>query len=222
MLARLRSSASVLAQRHTRTMATLPPLPDSTPSDDAALKKAASTINDLLGSSDGLLPMSAPAPPVPLLARASSSTLPAFVNIPPAQDPLLHYLTSTIMKHGRRQKASRITARTLLYLHTFTRAEPLPLLRQAILAACPAVRTLNHKTGAKVIFKPVPLTEKQRVHYGVEWILKASNSKPGRNLEERLARECIGVLNGESDALKWRDDMHKFATVNRGNAGARV
>ena len=137
------------------------------------------------------------------------------LNIPPAEDPLLHYLTSSIMKHGRRSKAARITSRTLLHLHSFTRSEPLPLLREAILAASPAVKCLTHRHGAKNVHKPVALGEKQKTRFAVQWILEASDSKPGKTLEERLAREIIAVLEGNSKALAKKMELHRLAMVNR-------
>jgi len=139
------------------------------------------------------------------------------LNIPPAEDPLLHYLTSSIMKHGRRSKAARTTSRTLLHLHSFTRSEPLPLLREAILAASPAVKCLTHRHGAKNVHKPVALGEKQKTRFAVQWILEASDSKPGKTLEERLAREIIAVLEGNSKALAKKMELHRLAMVNRGN-----
>ena len=151
----------------------------------------------------------------PPVASTSKSKLPPVLNIPPAEDPLLHYLTSSIMKHGRRSKAARITSRTLLHLHSFTRSEPLPLLREAILATSPAVKCLTHRHGAKNVHKPVALGEKQRTRFAVQWILEASDSKPGKTLEERLAREVIAVLEGNSKALAKRMELHRFAMVNR-------
>ena len=145
----------------------------------------------------------------------TSTSQPKSLNIPPAEDPLLHYLTSSIMKHGRRSKAARITSRTLLHLHSFTRSEPLPLLREAILVASPAVKCLSHRHGAKNVYKPVALGEKHRTRYAVQWILDASDSKPGKTLEERLAREVIAVLEGNSKALAKKTEVHRLAMVNR-------
>ena len=149
------------------------------------------------------------------VASTSKPNLPVMLNIPPAEDPLLHYLTSSIMKHGRRSKASRTTSRTLLHLHSFTRTEPLPLLREAIFAASPAVKCLSHRHGSKNVMKPVALGEKQRTKFAVKWILEASDSKPGKTLEERLAREVIAVLEGNSRALAKKMELHRIAMVNR-------
>lgn len=148
-------------------------------------------------------------------ASTSKSRLPAMLNIPPAEDPLLHYLTSCIMKHGRRSKAAHITSRTLLHLHAFTRCEPLPLLREAISAASPAVKCLSHRHGSKNVHKPIALGEKQRTRFAVKWILEASDSRPGKTLGERLAKEVIAVLQGDSKALTKRMELHRTAMVNR-------
>jgi len=151
-----------------------------------------------------------------------STSIPSVMNIPPAEDPLLHYFTSSILQHGHRAKAARLTSQTLLHIHAFTRAPPLPILRQAVFDAAPAVRTLMHRQGGKTVAKPVALGEKQRTRFAVQAILKASESKPGRTVAERLARELIAVVQGDSEALKKKVEIHRFAMVNRGNAQTRV
>ncbi|KAF8889800.1 ribosomal protein S7 domain-containing protein [Infundibulicybe gibba] len=147
------------------------------------------------------------APPV-------APTAPHLMNIPPPQDPLLHYITSSLLTHGHRARASRITSETLLHIHALTRAPPLPILRHAVFAAAPAVRTLMHRQSGKTVPRPVALGEKQRVRY--------ARNRPGRTVQERLAREIVAAVQGNSDALKKKEEAHKFAMVNRGNAQTRV
>jgi small subunit ribosomal protein S7 len=138
-----------------------------------------------------------------------------YLAIPPAEDPLLHYLASRLTKHGHRARASRQASRVLLHIHAFSRAPALPIVREAIHAAAPAVRTISTRRGAKQIFRPVALGEKQRIRYALDWILEASKNKNGQTVEERVARELIAVLHGESAALKKKEEVHKFAMVNR-------
>lgn len=137
------------------------------------------------------------------------------MEIPPAEDPLLQYFTSSLLNHGKRARASRITSQVLLHIHAFTRAPPLPILQQAIIDAAPAVRTLMHRQGGKTVAKPIALGEKQRTRYAVRAILDASKTKTGRTIEERLARELIAVIKGDSEALKTKREIHRFAMVNR-------
>ena len=155
-------------------------------------------------------PVAQAAPPA-LATRLDPSNM----VIPPAEDPLLQYLTATVQKHGHRAKAARITSRTLLHLHAFTRSPPLPVLREAILTASPAVRSMIHRQGAKNVAKPVALGEKQRTRFALQWILDASKKRTGRTIEERLARELIAVIQGTSEALKKKEEVHRFAMVNR-------
>jgi small subunit ribosomal protein S7 len=149
---------------------------------------------------------------------ADRSNQPQLINIPPQQDPLLAYLASRLMNHGHRAKASRIVSRTLLNIHAYTRAPPLPILRQAIFACAPAVRLLKHRHSTKTIYKPVAVSEKQGIFFAVTWLLEEIKGRQGGPMvEERLAREIIKVIKGESGALKKKEDVHKMAMVNRGN-----
>jgi hypothetical protein len=59
------------------------------------------------------------------------------------------------------------------------------------------------------------LGEKQRTRFAVKWILEACDSKPGKTLEERLAREVIAVLEGNSRALAKKLELHRTAMINR-------
>lgn len=159
----------------------------------------------------------------PVDTRSSSSNAPssspdvvlARMFVPPANDPLLDYLASALQKHGRRSSATRLVSRTLLHVHTSTRAPPLPIVREAILAVSPAIKSGSHRYGTKTLQIPYALTEKQRVHAGVRALLVASASRPGKTVDIRLARELIGVLQGDSKALVEKERLHKLGMVNR-------
>ena len=160
------------------------------------------------------LPLSTPAKSVSLPFPTPTAP-PPMLDIPPAEDPLLQFMANTIMRHGKRKRASRIVSRMLLWVHSLTRAPPLDILRQAILLAAPAVRIMSHTHGGKIVARPVALSEKQRTRYAVKWIIKACESRPGQTLEERLAREIIATLQGTSSVLTEKDRLHTLAMVNR-------
>ena len=186
-----------------------------TPASDKVLTSALDELGSML---PGIAKPVVEATPTPAQATppAQATRLdPSTMVIPPAEDPLLQYLTATVQKHGHRAKAARITSRTLLHLHAFTRSPPLPVLREAILTASPAVRSMIHRQGAKNVAKPVALGEKQRTRFALQWILDASEKRNGRTIEERLARELIAVIQGTSEALKKKEEVHRFAMVNR-------
>ncbi|KAJ4471044.1 ribosomal protein S7 domain-containing protein [Lentinula edodes] len=174
--------------------------------------------SSVIGSADSDLDIE-----LPSSVFEERSSQPVLINIPPQQDPLLEFLASRLMNHGHRAKATRIVSRTLLNIHAYTRAPPLPILREAIFALAPAVRLLKHRHSTKTIYRPVALSEKQGIWFAVHWLLKECEGRQGGPMiEERLAREIIKIVKGESKTLEKKEEMHKMAMVNRGNIGNRT
>ena len=63
---------------------------------------------------------------------------------------------------------------------------------------------------------PRPLLERQRVHQGIAWIVKAADKQKKRyTLSQRIAREILLVLEGESEVFTWLAERHKTAMLNR-------
>ncbi|KAJ1302107.1 hypothetical protein OPQ81_000938 [Rhizoctonia solani] len=153
----------------------------------------------------------------------SPTPLPTGTQLPPIADPLLDFTASLIQKHGERTKAARTVALVLEHIHILTGgAPPLPIYREAIRLVSPSVKVVTQKRRAKNLPTPRPLTERQRTRAGILAILNASDKRPEKHIWERVARECVNVLRGESDAIKKLEEVHRFAMANRANASVRV
>jgi small subunit ribosomal protein S7 len=203
----LRCTLPVLA-RHASSSAT----------DERTLNQSAVLLDSLMGSSSSLDLKNSSlsdilSPPTPKIQDSTPDI--SQMLIPPVSDPLLHFLASSLLSHGKRARAERIVSRTLLYIHALTRAPPLPILRHALITASPAVKCISQKRSGKNVVRPAALTEKQRIRAGVHAVLAASKNKSGKTVEERLAREIIAVVNGDSKAITDKELMHKQAMVNR-------
>lgn len=166
------------------------------------------------------------APPPSTFASPYASALisrheqPIILDLPLTADPLLHYLTSSITRHGKRARASKIISKMLLHIHAMTRTEPLHIVRQAILMAAPSIKIKNNKRAATVVPVPMVLNEKSRVRGAVKWILDAventdKKAKSKLRVEERLAREIIRIVQGSSPVLEKKSALHKHAMLNR-------
>ena len=154
-------------------------------------------------------------------------------HLPPDKHPILQLIATYIMSKkvrkkpkdinepynkpfgGKYARAAKLTSRMLLFIQASTRSPPMPIVQQAILDASPAVACLRQKRGGKVIVKPKALNERQRIGKGIEWVLEACRYRPGITFPERLAQEILGVLKGDSQALRKKKEQHEFATVNR-------
>jgi small subunit ribosomal protein S7 len=137
------------------------------------------------------------------------------IEVLPAQDPLLEFFASRLMWRGKRARAEKVTSEILLHINALTKAPPLPVLRQAVDFAAPAVRVVSHKRGGKMIEKPMALNERQRMRRGIDWILGESDKRPGYTRGERIARECIRIIQGSSSVLETKEKEHKRAMICR-------
>ncbi|GJJ07786.1 hypothetical protein Clacol_001991 [Clathrus columnatus] len=167
-------------------------------------------------------------------ASSESLAIPPSLDIPPAVDPLLAYIATHIMRHGKRHIAARRVSRILLHIYAFTRSPPLPILRQAIELAAPSIRVISHKKGGKVTQKPVPLSEKRRTFYAIKWILDAAGGKKkemteinkrklqvypsgGQTVEERVARVVVNIVKApdskSNSVLKRKAGLHESNVV---------
>ncbi|WWC68699.1 uncharacterized protein I206_102633 [Kwoniella pini CBS 10737] len=144
-------------------------------------------------------------------------------NIPPKADPTLDLFTNCLMKDGKRDEAQKMVSRILTMLHQSTNLSPQPLLKQAIELSSPSIKILSMRKSAKTILTPRALTERQRTRQGISWLLKASEK--GRkgliSRDQRISKEILSILEGNSDVFKWLDDRHKTAYLNRSNMTAR-
>jgi len=168
-----------------------------------------------------------PAAPRPTPARRPLLATPETpIHIPPPYDPLLELFAGCINWKGEKQRARKIMSETLVNIHMLTRAPPLPILRKAVEYVTPTVRNVVVSFTAKKVIFPQPLTEKQRTHQAIKWILEASKTRPGYKLQERLAREMIAIVEGAgkenmkelSPAYRMKEEVHRVAALNRGNA----
>lgn len=137
------------------------------------------------------------------------------MTIPPANDPLLEYLSSHLMRHGERNKANKLVTGMLAELHKLTKMPPLPIFRQAVALASPSVRMKSHKKHAKNVMVPMPLSDRQRTFFAIKWLITASKHRSEKRIEERLAKEVLRIIDGESEVLRKKVEVHKLAVANR-------
>jgi len=149
-------------------------------------------------------------------------TIPRGIALPPATDPILSYFANLIMKDGKRHQAAQQVAETLNNIHIITQSPPLPILREAVERASPEVKVVSQKQRHKNIMTPRPLNAKQRTGQAIRWIIQFSEGRQEYKFDQRLAREIVAIVNGNSDVLKKKDEVHKLALANRANASVRL
>lgn len=148
------------------------------------------------------------------------------IEIPLLEDPLITFLTNLMMKDGKKARARNHVSTLLSTLRQRSSALPMAQLREAIRLASPSIRLTQQKRGGKQVAVPIALGERQRVHKAIDWILDASDKRKNPNaggskvFGERVALEIEAVLNGTSEVLKKKEQLHATGTVSRANVNA--
>ena len=105
---------------------------------------------------------------------------------------------------------------TLRFRQRASNQPPIPLLHRAISLSSPSIRLRNVRRSIKTIQTPSPLDERQRARQGIVWIFRAAErGRRGGPRDQRIAREILAVLEGESDVFKWLEERHKQAALVR-------
>ncbi|CAB5362256.1 ribosomal protein S7 [Rhizophagus irregularis] len=133
------------------------------------------------------------------------------------EDPVISQAVNIIMRHGKKATARRFLADAMVEIRRQTHNDPYLITKAAIEKASPLVSHMSYKKGSKVTLIPKALNERQRRHKGIRWILDASDKRSGKNFSIRLANEILAVINGDSAALKKKEQLHKLALANRAN-----
>ncbi|RKO94795.1 ribosomal protein S7 domain-containing protein, partial [Blyttiomyces helicus] len=127
-----------------------------------------------------------------------------------------------ILRKGKKDRARKIMQDALDHINGLVPGiSPLEALAIAVDKAAPLVKTSGSKRGAKTILTPTPLTQRQRFRLGCVWIIESANPGYGKEragtLGQRIGQEVVNVINGQSNILQRKAQVHKTALANRSN-----
>ena len=111
------------------------------------------------------------------------------------------------MRSGKLARAHSHLATMLDTLQLQTQSPPMALLHRALDVVGPSIRIVGRRKGTKSLPTPQPLTEAQRRRQAWLWIVEASEKRQGAEkvFGRRLAGEVMGVLQGQSEAIKKKE-----------------
>ncbi|KAI3403590.2 hypothetical protein KGF56_003635 [Candida oxycetoniae] len=152
----------------------------------------------------------------PTLEQIEETYAYADKRIPLKQDPTVQNLVNLIMRHGKKTVAQKNVSRAFYIVQLKLRKDPIQVLKETLDKLGPLVKTKTVSTGvAKRKIVPVPLNERQRNRYAINWILEASKNRKSNDFAVRLAEELINAYEGKSTGYEKKAQMHKLATQQR-------
>ena len=93
--------------------------------------------------------------------------------------------------------------------------EPLEVFDLAVKNTGPLMEVRSRRVGGANYQVPCEVRADRRLYLAMYWIIGAAKGKKGRPMHQRLADELLAASNGEGDAVKKRENVHKMAEANK-------
>jgi small subunit ribosomal protein S7 len=140
---------------------------------------------------------------------------------PVYQDITIARFVNNLMMKGKKSTARRVFYDALEIVGNKTQQEPVEVFRKALANVSPAVEVRSRRVGGSTYQVPMEVRPDRRVALGIRWILKYAKDRRDKSMVDKLANELIAASNGEGNAVKKREDVHRMADANRAFAHFR-
>jgi small subunit ribosomal protein S7 len=128
-----------------------------------------------------------------------------------------------IMRNGKKSIAQELVYNAFKLIEQKGQ-EPLQVFDKALQNVAPKVEVRAKRIGGANYQVPVEVRVERKNALAIRWIIEAAQKMPNKEFpgfEQKLAAEITAAANGEGEAIKKKDVMHKQAEANRAFAHFR-
>jgi small subunit ribosomal protein S7 len=149
------------------------------------------------------------------------------VKRPIARDPkynsaLVTRLVNTVMRWGKKSVAQRIVYGAFDQIaEKNAGANPLDILQRAVDNAKPRIETKARRVGGATYQVPLEVTTDRQQSLALRWIVDFADARKGQPMKQALAAEIMEAYQGQGNAIRKRDEVHKMAQANKAFAHFR-
>lgn len=153
--------------------------------------------------------------------RRQAEKRPTLVD-PKFNSVLVSRLINVLMRSGKKS-----TARRIVYgaLDSLAEKNPgvntLDILQRSIDNAKPRIETKARRVGGATYQVPLEIPVDRQTALAMRWIVTFADSRKGIPMREALASELMEAFQGQGNAIRKRDDVHKMAQANKAFAHFR-
>ena len=135
---------------------------------------------------------------------------------------LVGRLVNTVMFSGQKNVARRIVYGAIEALAEKTPGvDPLEIVQRAIDNAKPRIETKARRVGGATYQVPMEVTPDRQTSLAMRWIVGYADDRKGIPMKQALATELLEAYQGQGNASRKRDDVHKMAQANKAFAHFR-
>jgi small subunit ribosomal protein S7 len=136
--------------------------------------------------------------------------------------PLVTRLVNTVMQCGKKSIAERIVYGAFDQIASKNPAlNPLETLQRAVDNAKPRLEVKPRRVGGATYQVPIEVTSDRQASLALRWIVSFADARKGIPMREALAAEIMDAFQGQGNAIRKRDEVHKMAQANKAFAHFR-
>jgi small subunit ribosomal protein S7 len=144
------------------------------------------------------------------------------VEDPKFHSPLVTRLVNTVMTSGKKNTAQRIVYGAFDKIaEKNPQSNPLEILQRAVDNAKPRIETKARRVGGATYQVPMEIPVDRQLSLAVRWIVDLADARKGTTMKEALASEIMDAYQGQGNAIRKRDEVHKMAQANKAFAHFR-
>ena len=136
--------------------------------------------------------------------------------------PLVTRLVNTVMISGKKSLAQRIVYGAFDQIAVKNPAtSPLEILQRAVDNAKPRLEVKARRVGGATYQVPVEVPTDRQLALAMRWLVDFADARKGIPMREALAAEIMEAFQGQGNAIRKRDEVHKMAQANKAFAHFR-
>src|SRR5215468_5078259 len=135
---------------------------------------------------------------------------------------LVSRLVNTVMIGGKKSTAQRIVYGAFGTIAEKNPASnPLEILQRAVDNAKPRLEVKARRVGGATYQVPLEVPPDRQFSLALRWLVDFADSRKGVPLKQALASEILEAYQGQGNAIRKRDEVHKMAQANKAFAHFR-
>ncbi len=138
------------------------------------------------------------------------------------QNTLVSRLVNMVMFSGKKSTAQRIVYGAFDVISEKNPASnPIEILQRAVDNAKPRIETKPRRVGGATYQVPLEIPVERQNALALRWIVDFADSRKGTPMKAALAAEILEAYQGQGNAIRKRDEVHKMAQANKAFAHFR-
>jgi len=126
------------------------------------------------------------------------------------------------MYSGKKSVAQRIVYGAFEQLAEKNPANPpLEVLQRAVDNAKPRLEVKARRVGGATYQVPLEVPADRQFALALRWLVDFADARKGIPMQEALAAEILDAYQGQGNAIRKRDEVHKMAQANKAFAHFR-